>query len=88
MIVFILDLKIPFDCLSSHRPFKFICLPPATDPAWYQRGINVAGCPPLSANEAVSFVPLVRALFGHFVISILPQHLQHPDSNLGQFKIL
>lgn len=38
--------KIPFDCLSSHRPFKFVCLPPATDPAWYQRRINAAGCPP------------------------------------------
>lgn len=43
---------------------------------------------PSSANEAVSSVLLVLTLSGHYVISIFPQHLQHPGNNLGQFKML
>lgn len=85
MIALSLGLKIPFDSLSSHRPFKLISLPPATNSEWYQRGINAAGHPLLcKLNGGVCSA----CSFCCYVISILPQLLQHPDNKLGQFKIL
>jgi len=87
MNLFISDLKIPSDSLSSHRPLQFISWPAGTSSAWYRRRIKAARHS-LSANVSVLLVPLVLALSGHYVISILPQHLQYPDNNLGQFKIV
>lgn len=42
----------------------------------------------MSPNETAAIVPSVPALFGHYMISVLAQHLQHPDNILGQFKAL
>lgn len=42
----------------------------------------------MSANETAAIVPSVPALFGHYMLSVLSQHLQHPDNILGQFKII